>query len=183
MAKNTYRLINPYIEGSLDTTARSRNSFNAGKKIYNTISNFFTNYVDDFYMTIQNVDNGNLSHFKINETKENDNVIGYNLVRLDKNFDEDIEKKLINKVDKDQKGGKHKHKHKDDSSSSSSSDSDYYKIPSLPINRFVYYYLPYYQLNVSGLTRLDTYRLFLPMFSLPINPSLEIRFDLYKYFV
>ena len=186
-SKNAYRLINPYIEGSVDTVVRSRNSFNAGKKLYNTISNYFTNQVDDFYMTIQNVETKDLTHFKIGEKRSDGGTVDFNLIKLDERFPQDIEKKLINSVDKlsKQSGGR-RHKHyndDDDDTSTESSDSDnYYRFPVQPISKFVYFYMPYYKLNIIGLSPLDASRLFLPMFSLPINPSLEIRFDLYRYF-
>jgi hypothetical protein len=188
-SKNAYRLINPYIEGSLDTVVRSRNSFNAGKKIYNTISNYFTNHVDDFYMTIQNVETKDLAHFKINEKRDDNGFVDFNLVKFDEKLPQDLEKKLVNAVDKfsKQSGGRHrKHHHRDnydddDDTTTESSESDYYRYPIQPISKFVYFYLPYYRLNTIGLSPLDASRIFLPMFSLPINPGLEIRFDLYRY--
>lgn len=185
-SKNAYRLINPYIEGSLDTIVRAKNSFSAGKKLYNSISNHFTNHVEDFYMTIQNLETKDLSHFKVNEKRGNGGNVDFKLVKMDKTFPEDLNKKLISSVERleKQSGGRRHHHHRDDDSPSSDSttdDSDYFKYPPQPINRFVYYYLPYYKLNVVGLGLADTSRIFMPMFSLPINPTLEIRFDLYKY--
>lgn len=186
--KNTYRLINPYIEGSLDTTVRAGSSFRAGKKLYNLISNFFTNHVNDFYMTVQNTNTKDLSHFRINETREDGGAVNFNLVKLEEKFDPSVEKKLINNVAKlgNQSGGRHHKRRYENSpseSSSSSDDSEFFKYPVQPISRFVYFYLPYYRLNLVGLSPLDTARIFMPMFSLPINPSLEIRFDLYRYFI
>ena len=183
--KNAYQLINPYIEGSIDTVVRASNSFSAGKKLYNNISAYFTNQVDDFYMTIQNVETKDLTHFKIGEKRGENGMVDFDLVKLDDKFNPDIEKKLVSYVEKLQKqsGGKHHH-HRDDSSTESSSDLndyDYFRYAAQPISRFTYFYLPYYRLNIVGLTSLDRSRIFMPMFGLPINPSLEIRFDLYKY--
>ena len=186
-SKNTYRLINPYIEGSIDTNVRSSNSFNAGKKLYKSISNFFSNHVDDFYMTIQNITSKELSHFKIGEKRGEGGTVDFNLIKMDDNFSPEIEKKLVTSVDKlnKQSGGRrHKHHYRNDddstSDSTSSDDSDFFRYPVQPISRFTYFYLPYYKLNVVGLSPLDASRIFMPMFSLPINPSLEIRFDLYR---
>jgi hypothetical protein len=186
-AKNAYLLINPYIEGSLDTVVRAKNSFSAGKKLYNTISNYFTNQVDNFYMTVQNLETKDLSHFKIGEKRDENNTVNFNLAKLDDRFNPDLEKKLITSIEKlsKQSGGKHHHRNRkedDESSSSSSSSSeerDFFKFAPQPITRFTYFYLPYYKL--VGLNPLDASRIFLPMFNLPINPSLEIRFDLYRY--
>lgn len=182
--KNAYQLINPYIEGSLNTVVRASNSFNAGKKLYNNISTYFTNQVDDFYMTVQNVETKDLTHFKIGERRGENGTVDFDLVKLDDTFNPDIDKKLITAVEKlrKQSGGKHRY---DDSSSSESSsdldDYDYFRYAVQPINKFTYFYLPYYKLNMVGLSALDRSRIFMPMFSLPINPSLEIRFDIYKY--
>lgn len=185
--KNAYRLINPYMEGSIDTVIRARNSFSAGKKIYNTISNYFTNHLDDFYMTIQNVETKELSHFKIGEKRSNDkSMVDYTIIKMDKQFPNELENKLIDNIAKLEKQQGGKHKNEDDSSSSSSSssdsDSDHWNIPVQPVSKFIYFYLPYYKLHAYGITPLDAARIFLPTFGLAVNPSMEIRFDLYKYF-
>jgi len=189
--KNAYRLINPYIEGSLDTVVRAKNSFRAGKKIYESISKYFTNHVENFHFTIQNLENKDLTHFRVNEKKGKDNTVDFNLIRHEGNLPPEIEKKLIASVEKIEKqsgGKKHKksnrtdEKTEDDSDSSDSSSSDegeYLKIPILPINRFIYYYLPYYKLKLVGMNPFETAKLFMPMFSLPVNPTLEIKLDIY----
>ena len=185
--KNAYRLINPHIEGSLDTVVRAKNAFSAGKKIYKTISNYFTNQVDDFFMTIQNLETKELTHFKIEEKRDDEGTVDFKLVKINESFDPETTKKIITTIEKtsSQSGGKprrHRNSLLDDDSSDSSSSSDdyYYKIPIQPISKFIYYYLPYYKLNIAGVNPLDASRLFVPMFNLPINPSLEIRFDLYR---
>ncbi|MEM0354184.1 MAG: hypothetical protein QXW79_01245 [Thermoplasmata archaeon] len=182
-AKNTYRLINPYIEGSIKTSVWAKNAFGAGKKLYNTISNYFTNYVKNFYMTIQNVETKELSHFKIIESLGKDGMVDYNLSKLEGKFSPELEKKLVSDIEKMEKqiGGKYM---EDDSSTESTTtttteESEYFRIPIQPISRFIYFYLPYYKLNIVGLSPLDYQRIFVPTFALPINPTLEIRFDLY----
>lgn len=183
-SKNTYRLINPYIEGSVDTTVNSRNSFNGAKKLYKNISEYFTNHVKNFNMVIQNVNTDKLTHFKINEKNSKDGTVDYDLTILNNNFPLEIEKKLIssfNKLSK-QSGGKSHRKYDDsDSSDSSSSSEDLYNQSIQPITRFVYFYLPYYQYEIYGATPLDLSRLYLPMFSLPVNPVYEVRFDYHIY--
>lgn len=184
-SKNAYRLINPYIEGSIDTLVRSSNSFNAGKKIYNLLSNYFTNHVEDFYMTIQNLETKDLTHFRVNESRNKGNEVDFNLIRLENNFSDNLEKKLVESVEglEKQSGGKHRDKD-DTTETTTTTDSDYYglKVPVYPITKFIYFYLPYYKLDLVGISPLDTQRVFMPMFSLPINPTLEVRFDVYKYF-
>lgn len=183
--KNAYRLLNPYIEGTVDTVVRAKNSFSAGKKLYNNISNYFTNHLEDFYITVQNMETKDLTHFKINEKRSDNGMVDFNLVKLDDRFNPELEKKLITNIENlnKQSGGKHREHHddNDDDDSESSTEEDYYlKIPISPIRRFTYFYLPYYKLNFVGLSPIDRSRFFVPMFSLPINPSLEIRMDLYN---
>lgn len=189
-AKNTYRLINPYIEGSIKTVMKASNSFSAAKKMYKTLSEFFTNPVDTMFMVVQNLENNALTTVKVSEIRDNgsNNGIEYKMVKIDDGLPKEVTAKLLTSFDElsKQTGGKH-HKYKfDDSSSSSSdfsslsdSDSDDTYIP--PISRYVYYYLPYQQIKAYGITTLDSMRLYTPTFSLPVNPSIEIRLDLIKF--
>lgn len=186
--KNKYHLINPYIEGSLNTIVNASSPYSGGKKIYKNISSHFKNRVDNFYMTIQNIETKDLTHFAIKEKVGKNGSIDYKLDLYDSKIGGDVEKKLINAVSKinSQDGGRRHHKLFDDDSSSSSSESsssdEYTNIRTQPISRFVYFHLPYYKLNLSGLTPIDAARFFLPTFNFPINPSIEIRFDLYKFY-
>lgn len=184
--KNIYRLVNPYIEGTLDTMVKSSNSARAGKKIYNVLSPFITNHMENFYFTIQNVQTKGLTHFLVNENKTDERAVGFKLTRMKEKFTSDLDKKLIESVDKmvQQSGGKKHKKDKDDSTTDTTTDAGppyNYMVPMFPINRFVYFMLPYYKLNVVGLDPIDRARLFMPMFSFPVNPIYEIRYDLYNY--
>jgi hypothetical protein len=186
-SKSTFRLINPYIEGSLNTEILAKNAFSAGKKLYSLLSNYFTNHVENFYMTIQNKNNGELTHFLVNELREKTGGnVSYNLIKINDKFSSDMEKRLVESFEnmKNQKGGKHHHHHKDDSSSDSTSSSSeyYYKIPLSPITKFAYFYVPYYTLNVVGVNPCDLSKIFIPTFGFPINPTIEFNFDVYKYF-
>jgi hypothetical protein len=178
---NTYRLINPYIEGSLSTVINSKNSFRAGRDLYKRLSKHFTNHVENFHMTIQNVETKKLSHFRITEKKKG-NSVDFNIVKISDSLPDNMEEKLIGAVDSIEKQGggkKKKDGESEDSSESSTESTTYLKIPLYPINRFVYFNMPYYKLNIVGMSPLDYSRLFIPMFSLPINPTLEIRMDFY----
>lgn len=135
--KNTYKLINPHIEGSMNTSVTSSNSNRAGKKMYTEMSKHFLNKVDNFFMTIKNNDSGKLSHFKISEKKgANDDNVDFEIQPINDSFSDEFDKNLLSEVDKienegriknKQDGGKHRHRrrhHKDDSESSSLGDSD-----------------------------------------------------------
>jgi hypothetical protein len=179
---NTYRLINPYIEGNVDTIVRAKDSYNAGKKLYKNISKHFTNSVDSFNMSAQNIDTKKLTHYAIHEKMGKDGGIDYDITRLSGNFPKASENNLVKSVDKIEKqsGGKKHHRRRDDSSStSSSSDSDYlhFNIPYSPITNFVYYSLPYYKLYVTDTSPIITTNFSLPTFSFPINPSYQVNLD------
>src|ERR1700688_4734935 len=95
---NTYRLINPYIEGSLSTVINSKNSFRAGRDLYKRLSKHFTNHVENFHLTIQNVETKKLSHFRITEKKKG-NSVDFNIVKLSDSLPDNMENKLIGAVD------------------------------------------------------------------------------------
>src|SRR5579863_2838814 len=97
--KNTYRLINPYVEGSIETISHEKNPYNAGKKFYNKLSEYFTNHVEDFYMSIMNVETKNLTHYHIQENREGDSVYFYMKV-LPEKLPAETEKKLISEINK-----------------------------------------------------------------------------------
>lgn len=187
--KNRYQLINPVFSGKMDTVVRSRNSFNASKKLYKSISKYVNNHVDSFYMTVMNVVSGSLSHYEVNEDQHGGSI-KYTITKLPGNFSKDTEKKFINETKNilsgtiDGGGGLNISDLLNDSSDSSSSDSEYHNISNViyPINRIVYFPMPYYKLATYGISKLDRRRFSLPMFSFPSNPTLEIRLDFYKLY-
>ena len=73
---NTYRLVNPYIQGEMSTSVKSKNSLSAGRTFYKNLSEHFNNSVPKFYFTIQkgNSGNGKYYHFEVKETKKGDEV-------------------------------------------------------------------------------------------------------------
>ena len=73
---NTYCLVNPYIEGKMDTEIKSNNSMKAAKDFYKNLSQHFNNNIPKFYFTIQKggSDTGKYYHFVVKENKSNDEV-------------------------------------------------------------------------------------------------------------
>lgn len=179
-SKHTYRLINPYIDGSVDTLVTSRNAFNASKKIYKEISTYFTNNLERINMTLQNAETGKLYHFSVNEKLEKNGdkmKVDYKIDQLEGNLSPEIEKKLIKAVENiDKQKGGYRYDDSDSSSDSDSSD-DYVR----PIRNFTYFYLPYHKCCNIDIVPLDINRVFVPTFNLPINPTIVIRMDLYNY--
>ena len=73
---NTYRLVNPYIKGKMNTSIKSKNSHDAAKSLYNSLSEHFNNNVPEFHFTIQKGSSGKgkYYHFQVNEKREGDEI-------------------------------------------------------------------------------------------------------------
>jgi len=73
---NTYCLVNPHIEGEMDTKIKSNNSLKAAKVFYKNLSQHFNNNIPKFYFTIQKGGsvNGKYYHFVVKEVKDDDEV-------------------------------------------------------------------------------------------------------------
>jgi len=183
-SKNAYHLINPLIIGSQNKIVHARNPRKAGKLIYNQLSEYFTNHMEEFFITVMNVETKDLNHFRIKE-KRNDNAVDFFMEVLPGKMSSEVESALIKKTTEigkahKQSGGKPRHKSDSDDSSDSSSDSSdgaIYITP-FPITKFIYFYLPYYKL--IGISPTDFTKVFMPTISLPLSPVIEMNFDIYK---
>jgi hypothetical protein len=135
-----YNLINPYIDGTLETTINVSSKLSkieaAGQMFKDVLAPIFiTSVGDNFNFSMEG--GGKIHHFTVSETVANDNA-KFKISEFKGSVDDNKLRKKINEIS-DLEGGKRKHRHKDDDSSSSSSSSDspsYYSI-----NR--YYYSPY----------------------------------------
>lgn len=116
---NTYKLVNPYIEGTLNTSVKAKNSLEAGKKFYQSLSENFNNNIPEFYFTIQKGSSGTGKYynFKVKETRNGDDVeTEYKIVNI-KNQEEKM-RNLAKQVKK-QNGGAKKKKNKSKSKKAS----------------------------------------------------------------
>lgn len=73
---NTYRLVNPYIVGDMQTEVKARNSVNAAKELYKNLSEHVNNNIPEFHITIQKgvLGKGKYYSFRIREEKDGDKV-------------------------------------------------------------------------------------------------------------
>lgn len=73
---NTYRIVNPHIEGEFKSKIKADNSMKAAKQFYKSLSEHFNNNVPKFYFTIQKGGSGSgkYYHFISKEMKEGDDV-------------------------------------------------------------------------------------------------------------
>lgn len=120
----TFKLVNPYIDGNSIESSLKRTD-DAANEIWSQLSTNIKNYTPKFLFTIQKGGN-KLYHYRVNEKLEN-NKVSYVIENFNKNKI-NIDKLLLNELNKSQEGGKHKKKYyvEDSSSSSSSSSSDDY---------------------------------------------------------
>lgn len=73
---NTYRLVNPHIEGDFKSKMKADNSMVAARSFYKNLSQHFNNNIPKFYFTIQKGGSGKgkYYHFLVKELKEDDEV-------------------------------------------------------------------------------------------------------------
>lgn len=170
MTKPMYVLINPQIQGNVDTRCYSNSPFGAMQKIFKNISPYFsTQYpLHPFYMTIYNVKDNTVHHYYVQDENQYDDEgikfviheipIPKNLSGGDKQTLDTLTKRLIDAYGSDksvvQSGGKPKNR-KESEESSSDSDSDDDDKMSVQkflgigrhansiISKFTYYIFPY----------------------------------------
>jgi hypothetical protein len=186
---NTYRLVNPHIEGNIKTTIKSNNSVKAAKTFYKSLSQHFNNNIPKFYFTVQKGGSGTgkYYHFVVKELKDN-NEVKFNIepyvVSQDANTIKKFESKLSSFKSKfTQFGGKKPSKKNSKKSSKKSSkrlddeydsdldsDENFYKIantyrPSVVPPLYYWWYDP-------GVYNLSS--VFIPTFYSYVTPYLQI---------
>jgi hypothetical protein len=175
---NSYILVNPHIEGSIDTRFKTKSANEAATLAYDTISKYFSNNLPKFSFTLQKAGSDKFYHFDVNEKINKNDKIKFKIKENSNITNIDGLKKFIETNNNELDGGKYnkykKYKYEDESSSdSSSSDSDddyyYYYKPitrTMPITYWSYY--PYvYNLK----------KIYVPTFVPTISPYVYINFS------
>lgn len=171
---NSYRLINPHIEGDMKTKIKAKNSVEAAKIIYTNLSEHFNNNLPKFNFTIQKGSSGKGKYYSF-QTKEirNGEDIKFNIKPVSiKNEKKSYKNMILNinkfKKDINKTGGKIT---KEDLDEVIDDSSDYYTraatyVPVInhPINYF-FYDPSLYKLN----------SLFIPTFYSYITPLISIK--------
>lgn len=171
----SYKLVNPYIIGSMNTTFNAASSMEAAKLAYENVSQYFGNHMPEFRFTLKRLSNDgkvvggsakSFIHFKVNEKKGADNKVKYEITELDSNNNMKNFQQRLNKVanqDQKQHGGK---KYvKDDEELSDYFDSELEKPRKGPL---VYEPIVYYWYDPFLYPTVD--RWYVPTFVLPIQP-------------
>lgn len=186
-----YRLVNPLIVGKMNTTFANSTAEDAANDAWGALSSHITNNMPRLAFTIENLEDGSLSHFKVTEkVAAGTKLVDFSIQKLKVKLSAEQEKNMKANYNKMhaavQQGGsddkKSKKTKKDDSSSSSStSDStsdtdDFYK----QVKRFkkkskdepitYWWYTPYIYKDDDD--KLQS--VFIPTFNTPLMPRIEI---------
>lgn len=182
-SNRNYQLVNPYIEGSLTTVFSGNSALEAGHNAFKAFSKYVTNSLPVFYYTIQNLRTQDLYHFKVTEKRQDKLKVNYEIEEVKLDIPTDTRKEFLNVVREKQttaKGGAKKNDDDDESSTttstatSSSSDGYLYRIRS-PQPIYYWWYTPQIYLPTVKLTKV-----FIPTFSVPISPYVEVTLTLTK---
>ncbi len=176
---SSYLLINPIIDGSINTEFTAKNQLEAANMAYQSMSKYFSNSVKNFKFTLvksngqnnldfTNIKDKNYYHFIVNEKVKNDDV-EYSIAPYNDKifFFDSFKKNTNNKYNKILNGGKSKFDKYDDDS-----DSDDYYVKKKknyilePINYWYYNPFIYYSDN-----------LYVPTFVSPLNFPYVIDFS------
>jgi hypothetical protein len=114
----SYRLINPNIDNNLFTSKEKKPDM-ASAEIWGNLAQNIKGFVPDFHYSIQNVADGSIHHYRVNE-KDKDNQVSYNIIKL-KNPKIDKSNNMI--VQQGGYSSSSKNRHNDDNISLSSSSS------------------------------------------------------------
>lgn len=175
-----FQLINPSIRGNITNRFSGKTQMDAATEAWDTISKYMTNNVPKFGFSLENMENGNVSHFVIKEEMDDEDFANYKIKELDlkmkpsdvKKFKEKIKKMTSTEMDG---GKKHKHKkHHDDSSSSSScssTTSDYFSALKFP--QAINYQQPIIYWWYDPLIY-SFESVYIPTFVAPLTPYIEI---------
>jgi hypothetical protein len=66
------------------------------KRLYKDLSNYFTDHTYNFFMTVQDMETSNLSHFMVNDNDPVDGNVSYNFQQLEGNLPENVKTQFLN---------------------------------------------------------------------------------------
>jgi hypothetical protein len=172
-----YKLVNPTVVGSIDTTVKAGSADNAMKSIWEKLSEHIMGNVPKIMVTIRENGTDKLFHYKIKETVNDskEGHISFDQVKV--NLSAALKKEFLSRSDsaRSQSGGKSDKKKRsrydDSSDSDSDSDDEFYKFMKFRKNSPIsyYWYTPYLYTSLG--TSLTLYN---PVFKYPLIPYQEI---------
>ena len=135
MSKN-YKLVNPYVIGSMNKTFNASSSLEAAKLAYSELSQYFGNHMPVFRFTLKKMEGNNsvvggstkdFVHFEANESKNKKNEVSYEIKQISvkdvKGFQSRLDK-VANQDEKKMGGVKGKKSKKVTKTKAKKDDSD-----------------------------------------------------------
>jgi hypothetical protein len=135
MSKN-YKLVNPYVIGSMNKSFNATSSLEAAKLAYSEVSQYFGNHMPSFRFTLKKIgssksisggESKDFIHFEANEKKDKENKVSYEIKQINGNnlkiFQSSL-KKVANQDEKMNGGAKSKKSKSKPKSKSKKDDSD-----------------------------------------------------------
>ena len=169
-----YKLINPCIEGSLETNFSGKTPSEAASKTWTAVSKYITNNVPQFAFTLENKNNGKFHHFSVTEKLLGGGSAEFNIDELH-NVKPNTEKELKNRVERfsksDLRGGKKHKKDDDDDDDSSTSSSEVFSALKIFKNRNKSYPITYWWYDPLAYN-FNTF--YVPTFVAPLTPYVEV---------
>ena len=166
-----YRLLNPYIKGSFNTTFSGDTPVDAAQTTWNELSTLFTNNVPRFGFTLENVKDNSVHNFVVKESVKND-MVDYKIKQLNSKVPKkqlQQIKKCHNNIDNMKGGSKKKSKYNDSEDEDEELKELWESIKAQKKrNKGVVYYWWYNPL----IYRFDSF--YLPTFATPVSPYVEI---------
>lgn len=163
-----YTLVNPVIQGTMETSFESKNRINAAGKAYDTMSKYFSNNMPHFNFTLKK--GSKFFHFNATEKLNDKGKIKTEIKEVTDVKNENKLDAFITKTQEIKGGGKKKYKYDDSDSDSSDSDSEssdykYYRpMPRRSAIDYWHYYPYIYQYDY----------LYVPQFINTVTPYVEI---------
>ena len=190
----SYKLVNPYIIGSMNTSFSANSSMEAAKLAYENLSQYFGNHMPEFSFTLKRLSKNNqvvggssksFIHFSVKETKGNDDKVKYEISELDSNKNISNFQSRLNKVanqDAKQSGGEHHKGKKYVRESVEDELSDYFdsELEKPRKGPLVYEPIVYYWYDPFVYPSVD--RWYVPTFVLPIQPRVVFDAHSFLYF-
>lgn len=168
----SYTLVNPHIEGSLNTKIKANTAQDAANLTFETLSKYFSINIPNFTFTLQKGGSDKYYHFNVQEKITTDDKIKFTIKQIEKVNDE-VLNKFIKSNDEKQSGGKSKkyRKYSDDDSDEDEDDDYYYYYKPIVRPEPIYYwsYAPYVY-NIR--------KVYVPTFIPGITPYINIYWDI-----
>lgn len=122
---NKYRLVNPYIQGTFDSVVYASNPLQAGKLMWNNLSEYFDNNIPSFHFSMQEGGGSKFHHFSVKERlNKQTNAVDFN-IEINK-LNTKVNSKLNEFIDQQSKLQQSGGGHRKNSSPCSDSESDDY---------------------------------------------------------